>query len=279
MIIRCVAIVVMLQAVGWGSIQNGRFEIPDPNLATEYFTPPMDWNIENYAGLHNAFIVEPEYGQNITWNIGRPAQGEAFCLLSTGDIFGPGSDPQITRSSISQIITFACGDILMGSYFFGTSDYTPYNDTANITLFPVDPNGGLRDILLATVSVVDVGDFGSTENWLEFAYTFDEVTQGEYVLTCEVLDVRDTKYKSYLAVDNLRVCYGTPLFGDINFDCAVDLTDFNLFSHVWLSDCNDPNSYDPNYVCLESDFNGDELIDPNDLILMSEYWLHNYRAE
>lgn len=279
MIIRFFTMFVVLQVVGWGSIQNGRFEIPDPNGATPYFCPPLDWTVENYAGLHESFIVEPENGQYISWTIDRPAQGETFCLLSTGDVFGPGSDPQIIRSSICQTVSFSSGDVLKGSYFFGTTDYSPYNDTGNIMLFPVDPNEGLRDILLATINVADVGDYSATQEWQHFEYTFTEVTQGDYFLTCEVIDVRDTKYKSYLAIDNLRVCYGTPLYGDINFDCAVDLKDFELFSQVWLADCNDPNTYDPNYPCFDADFNPDELIDPNDLILLSECWLENYRSE
>lgn len=279
MFIRFFAIFILFQACIFGSIQNGRFEIPDPNQMTQYMTPPMNWQIENYAALLEFLIPNPENGPTVTWKIEHPAEGQTFCLLSTGDLYGPGSDQLITRSSISQSVSFASGDILMGSYFFGTCDYFPYNDTGSIVLFPVDPNDGLRDILLATANVEDVGNFGSTEDWVNFSYTFNEATQGQYLLTCEVIDVRDTKYKSYLAVDNLRVCFGTPLYGDINLDCAVDLTDFDFFAHLWMADCSDPNTYDPNLPCTIADFNPDELIDPNDLLLFTDCWLENYKAE
>jgi hypothetical protein len=99
------------------------------------------------------------------------------------------------------------------------------------------------------------------------------------VLTCEVLDVADRKYKTYLALDNFKVCYGTPLYGDINLDCAVDLLDFAQLSHLWFSDCSDPNTYDPNYICDYADFDGSLIVDHNDLILMSEHWLENYRVD
>jgi hypothetical protein len=270
---------IILQAVVFASIKNGRFEIADPNGATPYFTPPLHWTTENFAGLKSNFIPKPEYGQAVTWTIDYPFQGDFFCLLSTGDILGPGSDSMVTRSSIQQQIGAESGDTLMGFYYFGTCDYMPYNDTANIKLTPVDPNDGLRDILLATISVADVGNYNSTEQWLSFTYTFTSQTQGQYILSCEVIDIRDTKYKSYLAVDNFRICYDIPLYGDINFDCGVDLKDLNIFSHLWLSDCNDPNTYDPNFVCSTADFNCNSIIDPNDLILMSNHWLESYWSE
>lgn len=274
-----IAGVILFQAAVWASIQNARFEIPDPNQATPYFTPPLSWDIENYAGLHSHFTPEPEYGQDVQWTLENPVEGNSFCLLSTGDITGPGSDSQITRSSIRQEITLFEGDVLIGFYYFGTCDYSPYNDTAYIKLSPLDPNDGLRDILLASISVADVGNYSSTEEWLRFSQSFDANTAGNYILSCEVLDVRDTKYKTYLAIDNFRVCSGVPEYGDINFDCTVDLNDYNIFSSLWLSDCNDPNTFDPNFICTDADFNRNWVVEPNDLILMCEHWLENYWIE
>lgn len=278
MVIRGCIFWVLIQAAVLGSIQNGGFEEAEPNQPSPYFIVPLNWEVENYAGLHSSFVPSPEWGQIIHWQIECPSEGNRFCLLSTGDVRGPGSDNDITRSSMSQSAYFAAGDILMGSYFFGTCDYVPYNDTAAIVLTPVDPNSGLRSLLLETISVSDVGDYSSTDGWVPFAFTFNTKTAGEYVLTCEVTDISDRKYKSYFAIDNLRVCYGSPLYGDINQDCGVDLLDFAEFSNVWLSDCTDPNTYDPNYICENADFDCSTIIDPNDLILMSEHWLENYRV-
>jgi len=278
MVIRGCILLVLIPAAVLGVIQNGGFEIAEPNQPSPYFTVPLNWETENYAGLHNNFTPHPEWGQSVDWTIERPSEGSNFCLLSTGDALGPNSDSQILRASIGQTVYFASGDTLMGSYFFGTCDYVPYNDTANILLVPADPNDGLRNIILESICVADVGDFCSTEEWVPFSFTFNANTAGEYNLVCEVIDILDNKYKTYLAVDNLRMCYGTPLYGDINQDCGVDLLDIYELTHVWLSDCSDPNTYDPNYICDNADFDGSTIIDCNDLMLMSEHWLENYRA-
>ena len=70
MIFRWIMLIVMLiRAFGFCQLQNGRFETPDPNRATEWFTPPMDWDFEGYAGLHSDFTPQPEHGQTILWTI------------------------------------------------------------------------------------------------------------------------------------------------------------------------------------------------------------------
>jgi hypothetical protein len=279
MVIRGSIFLILIQAAVLGSIQNGGFEFADPNQPNPHCIFPRDWTVENYASLHTHFVPSPEWGQVVNWKIHGPVEGTRFCLLSTGDLYGPGSDTQITQSSMSQKISFANGDILMGSYFFGTCDYRPYDDTATILLSPVDPNDGLRNILIESISVEDVGNYGATIGWMPFSFTFTPETAGCYKLYFEVKDVTDNKYKSYLAIDNLRICNGIPLYGDINQDCGVDLQDVAYFSNLWLADCNDPNTYDPNYICRNADFDGNMIIDPNDLVLMSEHWLENYRVD
>ena len=49
-----------------------------------------------------------------------------------------------------------------------------------------------------------------------------------------------------LALDNVNLCYA-PEYGDLNYDCFVDMFDFSLFAEDWLCDCSDPaNLPDPN---------------------------------
>ena len=162
-------------------ILNRSFEIPDPSRATQWFTPPMDWDTFNYAGLHSVFIPQPEYGQVVNWTIPAAYAGQYFLLLSTGDVQGPGSDPMITYSSIEQVITVFPGDVLYGNYLFGTCDYRPYNDTGLIKLIPVDPNDGLQPILLVSVSIDELYNFQFTNGWQQFSYTFTDADRKSVV--------------------------------------------------------------------------------------------------
>ena len=285
-----------------GMILNSSFEIPDPN-ETEWFIPPLDWIRANdnpyedcYAGLHETFVPTPQYDRSITevdWTIPAPFHESQFVVLSTGDLGLP-SDPAITKAEISQIVTFYPGQRISGAYFFGTCDFLEYNDFGKIYLLPVDPNSGLQEIQLGYSDVMIVGDFESSEEWQTFTYDFTQQTAGTYYLICTVQDVRDAIYKSYLAVDGLKVC--TPLYsyGDINMDCSVDFEDLGILSRAWLSFCPDPNFYDPNnpddvYLytdfdpntidpncpCEIADINNDWFVDPNDLTILSDHLLEN----
>jgi len=275
---------LLVQSVGFCQIQNGRFEVPDPDRATDWFTPPKYWEFENYANLLSEFTPEPEQGQIVSWSIPSPFEGQYFMLLSTGDIAGPGSDSSTIRSSAWQTLYATSGETLIGAYFFGTCDYLPYDDFASITLEAADPNDELRPITLVEISVLDVGSYSSTDGWQPFQHTFDSSQTGEYIIRCEVNDKTDTRFKSYLAVDGLRICQAIPAYGDLNRDCGVDLQDFSIFTSAWLADCQsveDPGSplYDPNIPCSLADMDGSGIVDPNDLILMSEHWLEKFWSE
>jgi hypothetical protein len=266
-----------------GQLQNGGFNAadPDPNRVNHWFVPPLfyplHWETLNYACLHSSFIPYPEYGQTVSWTIPAPVEGNQFVLLSTGDAEGIGSDPRIEFSSIQQTITACPGDILTGSYFFGTCDYRPFNDIGTITLMPIDPNNGLRPLVLLSICIEDLGDFQSTEGWQSFYHRFTEDTCGQYYLYCEVRDILDRSFKSYLALDNFRICAGIPGFGDLNQDCSVDFFDFEILAKSWLADCNDPNVIsDPNIPCnlFVTDPNAPEnIVDGEFLLKMSEVWL------
>ena len=280
MVLRALCILLLtcsFCAVAQGQLLNGGFEIPDPNRATQWFTPPLHWDSFNFAGIRSEYIPEPEYGQVVTWTIPAPYEGHSFLLLSTGDVEGPGSDPLTVFSSLEQAITVCPGNVLYGSYFFGTCDYRPYNDTGLIKLIPVDPNDGLRPILLVSISVDDLGNFQSTDGWQHFSYMFSDANCGQYYIYCEVRDILDSRYQSYLALDNFRICQGAPAYGDLNSDCDVDYDDLAILGRSWLADCNDPNVIaDPNIPCqlLIPDPNTlGNIIEIEHLMLLSENWL------
>ena len=280
---------LLIQSIGLCQIQNGDFELADPNRATEWFTPPKYWEFENYAGLHSEFVPQPEHNQTVDWSIPNPSEGEFFLLLSTGDVQGPGSDNSIERSSAQNVLHAVSGQTLVGSYFFGTCDYYPYEDYASITLEAQDPNDGLRPISLVEIDVGDVGDHQATDGWQTFYHTFNEAQTGQYIIRCEVNDKTDAGYKSYLAIDGLFICEFVPVFGDLNNDCGVDFSDFSIFADSWMShDPNDPALNDPNIICDPNDYVFDTWnplcnfeenfsIDPNDLVLLMEHWLENTR--
>jgi len=287
-----------------GRILNGGFEISVPTLPEFYddpnHPPPLDWPRETnnpsgdcYAGLHNNFNPPPaDNGTEITWVIPGPYEDSRFVLLSTGDL-GIISDRDIIYSAISQRLSFVAGDRLSGAYFFGTSDYMEagssfrFNDLGQIYLSPVDPNLDPNDVLLAESDVMTVGSYSSTEDWIKFAYLFDEQTAGEYDLICSVEDVGDTMFESYLAVDGLQVCQDIYAQGDLNQDCTINLLDFSILSNAWLAECPEPDALypdgspwvripaDPNCPCEIADINQDWIVEPNDLNIMTSNWLQS----
>lgn len=293
-----------------GQVQNGGFEIPDPNRATQWYTPPMYWHFQdssrapmnkNYVGRHSSFIPIPEHDQNnVNWTIPAPFNGEKFVLLSTGDAEGFGTEAETFNSTISQIITLCPGDTLYGNYFFGTTDYSDYEDTAfgklfdpNLVLLPqegiTDPNSNaLLDndpikknlgIELFLLSVDDVESFMATHGWKNFKYQHQGESCQQFRLYFQVRDCIDRSYKSYLAVDNVRICKGTPVFGDLNLDCIIDMYDYNLLAKAWMADCNDPNiSSDPNIPCDTLAQHGVTTVTEQELTELSECWLHDYNV-
>lgn len=260
-----------------GCILNGSFEIAEPN-GSPWFDPPVDWVYRNYAGVHKEFVPIPEPQDNenkpsVDWKIPEPVDGEFFCVLSTGDM-GEGSDASITFSTLRQRITMQPGDTLKGSYFFGTCDWVPFSDEGRIRLDAVDPNSDPNVVELVFITVDDIGSFSAMADWEPFTYAYTGQQANEYDLIIEVEDIRDAVYKSYLAVDDFRLCTVSRSEGDINGDCMVNLEDFTLLSHVWLATCSDPNTYvDPNAPCALSDIDGSDFVDCGDLGILTDGWL------
>lgn len=270
------AIIVFVSLPSVGGILNGSFECSEPNVS-EWFEPPCQWVHENYAGAHSVFIPTPELENGrrdeVNWSVPATVEGNNFCVLSTGDM-GDGSDSLITSSSIKQRIVLNPGDYLKGSYFFGTCDWSPFLDAATITLTSAKRETDPNFIELVQVSVQDVGDCSSMDDWAPIFYAYTGLQASEYDLVCEVHDVRDTIFKSYLVIDNLHICRVAENEGDLNRDCEVNIEDFALFSMAWLATCSDPNTYDPNAPCDFADMDDSDLVDLDDLNIMSAWWLY-----
>jgi len=278
-------------------ILNRSFELAAEPNTPYYFTLPLDWGYENYAGIRNG----PFDANNINahWFIPGPYEGDYYLLLSTAG-FGPYQDGDISRSSVSQRLYLPAGTLIQGVYFFGTCDWRPYRDTGRIKLQPHnDPNDPnipylWHPILLAQCSVDDVGSYGSTGQWLKFSRIISPDEEGYYDLTLSIEDGIDRIVESYFAVDDLRICGPGVLPGDLCPDCIVDLRDLSLFSREWLEICpidpnipidpNDPNVpidpndisiIDPNCLCIYADFTKDNKVDANDLDLFKDDWLQD----
>ncbi|MHC4963108.1 MAG: hypothetical protein ACYTGA_13465 [Planctomycetota bacterium] len=299
------------------TLDNGLFECGDSNLTQYGFTPPIFWERtphplspnqnDCYAALYPTdpnllhpyipFVPNPEKGQPITWTIPAPIDGQRFVILSTGDLQGV-NDNQISGSIISQKISLSVGDTILGSYFFGTCDYYNFNDHGEIYLeFLGDPNA--KHIIVDPSDPNDmcatgwVDDYGSTEGWKTFEYTIKAGMAGSYKICCKVEDGgSDNVYKSYFAINGMRICRGGQSDADLDHDCDVDLLDYSILSRAWLvADCSeiiDPNSvlYDPDIPCEDADiddsrFVGDPdiWVDSNDLMIMSSEWLMNPPSE
>lgn len=282
--------------VGWfaiGGINNGNFELsqqPEPNwLALPVY--PAFWECSNYASLQEG-VFDPPYdpndgGQDVSWVIPGPSQGQRYVVLSTGDM-GPGSDARIKTASARQHVYLGPDAKISGSYFFGTMDWRPYEDTGSIRLIP-EPNTPNIEILLAQCSVSVVGSYSSTGHWIPFSRTIKEQEAGFYDIVLQVSDGgSDTIIKSYFAVDGLWLCDFGQVPGDINVDCSVNLLDLSIFASQWMRPCPaldpnlppDPNLFsdpnlpsDPNCFCLKSDFNHNYIVDPNDLTVIEDNWL------
>jgi hypothetical protein len=294
------------------ALDNGLLEHGDPNLTTYGFTPPINWQrIPNpdrspdcYAGLDPNFIP-PEL--SVDWSIPSPYQGDTFVVLSTGGA-GDIRNGDIKSSTISQEVFLYPGDTIIGAYFFGTTDYSPYNDYASIYLeLAADPNDypdSLEYFLIpeAQCSVDSIGSFRSTfelspdtGGWITFSHTVEPNQIGPYYLRCEVVDLWDTIYNTYFAIDGLRICRGGRSIADMDWDCDVDLLDYSIISKAWMTFCpdipiddpnfpGDPNDYpvpvtDPNIPCQLADLDNSWFVEPNDLIIFSDQWLLNLPSE
>lgn len=281
------------------TLDNGLFECDDPNFTTYNFNPPRNWERIPHPGSQNQedcyASLEPNFVLDAVWEIMNPFEGDTFVLLSTGG-FGSINGNAIKGSKISQEVFLHAGDTILGAYFFGTTDYRPFNDYASIYLQPVENNDPNERLVLAYCDVETVGSYLSTlgsdrtlfGGWEPFSHTIDPSQVGPYYLQCEVVDANDLKVTSYLGIDGLRICSGEKPVSDLNYDCDVNLIDYSIVSDAWLSFCpDDPNGIDPNDIadpnipCQLADIDNSWYVDPNDLIIMFDpnEWLVDLPSE
>jgi hypothetical protein len=164
----------------------------------------VDWQYESFAGVFSTFKPSVHYSQPVEWEIASPYEGDNFIVLSTGDM-GQDSDREYAYATIWQEAIFNPGDTLSFAWFFGTTDYTPYNDWASAKLIPVDPADNLAEINLMQVSVNEIGSFLCTDGWQVTEFSFDETNAGRYNLAFKVQEVGDLIYETYFAVDAITV--------------------------------------------------------------------------
>ncbi|MCE5340773.1 MAG: hypothetical protein LLF92_06550 [Planctomycetaceae bacterium] len=183
-----------------GSINNSGFESSEPGSG---FDIPSGWHVENYCAVVSSFLPNDYAGDKSAWQIDTdteltPYAGSKFALLSNGD-------SSVNYGRISQQIDVQAGDMITGAYFFGTCDYTPWDDYAEIRLV-AESDSGLSDIILVHISVADVGNYGSTDGWVTFqSEAFTDFNCGTYTLECSVRDTADFQLESYFAVDALHI--------------------------------------------------------------------------
>ena len=250
-------------------IYNGDFEIVDPN---ENNLVPSGWQGENYAFYHSEFTPSPENGQQLVWLVDPvlPFHGEKFVVLSTGDI---GPDSSITYAKLTTTFTAGPEQVITGKYFFGTCDYIPYFDKATIRLIPTN---GRRPLLLLTVTVENVGTYCSMPGWKSFSYRFSSTQFGEYTFEARVDDIDDTIYKSYFMLDNIRVVNAPPAC-DYYPDLVIDMKDIGVLNSHLGQDSTDPNNMCEYTNVLGEinniDYNGDGVVDEQDMLPLAEYWL------
>lgn len=304
-------VLLVFAAAAQGQILNGGFEEPDPDRATASYTPPLHWFFQditepgrefsnyNYVNLQTLLIKPSDMGDEV-W-LTKPFENEFFVVISSGE---PHQDRDNYHSTIEQLVTLEPGDILCGAYFFGTTDYAPYNDTAFGKLIPTDiivvskpyllldtdpdtgdfynlfgipendtihPNIGIE---LFRISVRDVGDYQSTFGWRRFTYAYDGIESATFRLFFQVRDGTDKYLSSYLALDNIRICKFAPEYGDLNLDCTVNLDDFLVLSQAWMADCDPISSpFDPTVACKQADMNDDNLVNEWELFKIIDNWL------
>jgi hypothetical protein len=123
-----------------------------------------------------------------------PKTGNHLALLKSGLVV-------VAQVELSQQITLSAGQTISGVAFFGTDDYTPFNDFADIVLVSADNPENVINLFHRTVD--DVGSYNSMQDWEAFTYT--DLVGGNYTLKLGIYDYYDSILSSYLAVDSLTV--------------------------------------------------------------------------
>lgn len=264
-----VIIGILLVSVAFGDAEllNANFELMQDPCDGEDFHRPMYWESENFAAIDSNFTAVPGHGQSPNWYFENetiiPFERDNCLVLSTDDI---GPDGGEREAWVVQDYNFVEGLTIEFYYFFGTFDYMPYGDYATVNLI------NARPIEIFRIAVDDVGNYSSTEGWLKFEKYLDpndpNVPEGYNDFSgieFKVEDATDAIYKTYFAVDAVRIGY-KPEKGDFNDDWRVNFEDFAVFAQDWQMA--DVNIIDPNV-----DIDDNNYVDVNDMMIFCEHWL------
>lgn len=248
-------LVFLVEIVSANWSDNGSFEC---YIDTNDFRP-CQWEAENFA--RSLTWLYPEelcfYGYVDNWRIDvneglGPLQGYRLLVIksaSGGHCSGVSKDFYVEGNRV-----------IKGRYFFGTSDYLPYNDYATIRIIPTGPNTNPA-IELLYVDVNEIGNNSSMWGWGQFSV---EVNYGGwYRIEAKVCDAGDDVFDSFLVLDCVNFCNSFSL-GDLDFDCCVNFFDFSVF--VQYLDANEPFS--------DLDQNGN--VDLADMMVITDQWLNGY---
>jgi hypothetical protein len=253
-------------------ILNGGFEA-DPNS-------PVGWQVDpnGYPPKVVQLFSAPDNGAYDSNVVIGPYEGNNFLVIQSGSSVTRDNPGEPNYACLSQTITVSGGQEVTGAYFFATSDYSPWDDWADIVMIP-DPCSSLSVILLAHNSVDLIGDHNSTRGWVTFGHVFKPNEAGTYNLVLFISNYGDWYLSSYLAIDGLKiddvnkpVCPYS-LAGDLNNDCKVDFNDFAVLANAWMTDQNSPT------WCSHCDLNTSGTIDIGDLLIMCQNWLIDCKLE
>jgi hypothetical protein len=239
-------------------LQNGLFECGDPNLTEYDFTPPIYWEriphpessiyssvppvpIDCYAALHSSFNPDPNnQNANVNWSIDDPYEGDTFVLLSTGG-FDEIEDGEIIGAKISQKVLLNEGDVILGAYFLGTTDYPNYNDYGRI-FAQLEPNSfcpDSNDIFPDPNELVINGGFDSDESWeLSGLWTIiDPNNPDPNIPDPNLVEPHTAAYNVYFDpnVESTLSQTNIPLVPDVDYWVSIDVLegDFNSGSDAF----------------------------------------------
>jgi hypothetical protein len=260
-----VAVLLVSAVRGDAELFNASFELMRDPCDGESFHRPLYWDSENFAAIDSNFTPVPEHGQTPFWYFEDetiiPFDGNNCLILSTDDIDIDGGE---RHASAIQDYNFVESLTIEFYYFFGTFDYMPYGDYATVNLVNSRPKEIFR------VAVDDVGNYKSTDGWIraekyldpcEINVNYDDFWAIEF----KVEDATDAIYKTYFAVDAVRIGY-KPEEGDYNDDWLVNFEDFAVFARDWQMA--DASIVDPNV-----DIDDNNYVDVNDMMIFCDHWL------
>jgi hypothetical protein len=182
---------------GWSTLGSSA----NPSVVTS-FTPKFNVTRSPFAGTYFA-VLSSEYTESSSNTLITPSAIESFLGMSSGSIapllqYGNQTPTVSNGVAIKQTVAnINQGDKLSFRYFFETTDFLPYNDTAFVTI-----NGVATK--LSSVSVV--GNYGDTGSYQGFEYTF--TSSGNFSIGVAITSAIDSSVNSFVYLDNFNITSG-----------------------------------------------------------------------